>query len=82
MLISVDKKSSNSNWQLRGQKVKGRSVMSLKTMQLHNNKISTNSQAHSMSWRTLRRARSTSWKTSEICQMAKSNAMTFGMNQI
>ena len=81
MLISVDKKSSNSNWQLRGQQVKGRPVIP-KLMQIHNNKMSTNSQAHSMSWRTLRRARSTSWKTSEICQMVRSNAMTFGMNQI
>jgi len=27
MLISVDKKSSNSNWQLRGQQVKERPVM-------------------------------------------------------
>lgn len=69
MLISADKKRSNSNYKLRGQKVKGRSVMS-------------NSQAHFMSWRTLKRTRSTSWKTSEISRMVRSNVMTFGMNQI
>lgn len=69
MLISADKKRSNSNWKLRGQKVKGRSVMS-------------SSQAHSMSWRTLRRTRSTSWKTFEISRMVRSNAMTFEMNRI
>jgi type IV secretory pathway TraG/TraD family ATPase VirD4 len=69
MLISVDKKRTNSNWKLRDQKVKRRSVM-------------TNSQAHFMSWRTLRRTKSTSWKTFEISQMVRSNAMTFRMNQI
>ena len=58
MLISVDKKRSNSNWKLKGQKVKGRTVM-------------TNSQALFMSWRTLRRTRSTSWRTFEIRQMVR-----------
>ena len=75
MLISVDKKRSNSNWQLRGQQVKGRPVRK-------KNKILTNSQAHFMSWSTLRRTRSTLWKTSELSRMVRSNAMTFGMNQI
>jgi hypothetical protein len=58
MLIFVDKKRSSSNWKLRGQKVKGKSVM-------------INSQAHFMSWRTLRRTRSTSWRTFEIRQMVR-----------